>query len=312
MARKKGETKILAGGQALLWEDVRYFLEAARIGSFLKAGQKLGVMHTTVARRVSALEARLKTKLLTRSRAGLALTPAGEDVMDCATRAEYVFLEMERRVLGQDAALRGSLRVAAVDALAVALGPALAAFSQKHPDVTLDIVTDIAAHDLTQREADVALRITSESPPDHLVGRRLGVVSYAAYAARTFDNNTETPTRWIIWGTPQTQARTTKWLQTWGHGAHMSASAGSALIVASMVRAGMGAAWLPCLLADADPALKQIWPPSPALDMDLWALTHPDLKHTARIKTFIAHIAAEILLLQPALRGGSLTSTQNR
>lgn len=303
MAKRKNLVEVLVSGHALLWEDVRYFLEAARSGAFLKAGQKLGVMHTTVARRVSALEARLKTKLFTRSRAGLALTPAGEDVLECATRAEHIFLEMERRVLGQDAALRGSLRVAAVDALAVALGPALAAFSQKHPDVTLDIVTDIAAHDLTQREADVALRITSENPPDHLVGRRLGVVSYAAYVGRPFFNHVEPSTRWIIWGTPQTQARTAKWLQTWGHGAQMVASAGSALIVASMVRAGMGAAWLPCLLADTDPDLKQIWPPSPALDMDLWALTHPDLKHTARIKMFIEYIAAEIVLLQPALRG---------
>jgi molybdenum-dependent DNA-binding transcriptional regulator ModE len=63
------------------WNDVRYFLALARTGSVRAAGTLLGVSHSTVARRVEALEARLGVKLFDRNRDGYLLTSAGNEMM---------------------------------------------------------------------------------------------------------------------------------------------------------------------------------------------------------------------------------------
>jgi DNA-binding transcriptional LysR family regulator len=57
-------------------------------------------------------------------------------------------------------------------------------------------------------------------------------------------------------------------------------------------RAGLGLAALPCFLADSEPALRRVLPLQPALASELWLLTHPDLRRTARVRAFIDHLAA--------------------
>lgn len=59
------------------WDDIRIFLAVARSGQILGAAKRLGINHTTVARRLTALEAALSTTLLTRRTNGSTLTQAG-------------------------------------------------------------------------------------------------------------------------------------------------------------------------------------------------------------------------------------------
>jgi DNA-binding transcriptional LysR family regulator len=56
-------------------------------------------------------------------------------------------------------------------------------------------------------------------------------------------------------------------------------------------RAGLGLAALPCFLADPEPALRRVLPPEPALASELWLLTHPDLRRTARVRAFMETLA---------------------
>jgi DNA-binding transcriptional LysR family regulator len=70
--------------------------------------------------------------------------------------------------------------------------------------------------------------------------------------------------------------------------------------MAGAVEAGLGAGMLLCLLADARPALVQLAPASPALDTEVWILSHPDLRRVMRIRTFVDFLASR-LSQHPAL-----------
>ncbi len=60
------------------WDDVRYFLEVVSCGSLTQAAIRLGVNHTTVSRRISALEDRLGKSLFERSGKGWVIIPAAD------------------------------------------------------------------------------------------------------------------------------------------------------------------------------------------------------------------------------------------
>ena len=103
------------------WDDIRHFLALARTGSVRAAGAALGVSHSTVARRVEALEAQLRTKLFDRHRDGYQLTDAGRLMIDGAERVEYEMAALERGVAGQDERLEGPVRVTCTDPFVAAM-----------------------------------------------------------------------------------------------------------------------------------------------------------------------------------------------
>jgi DNA-binding transcriptional LysR family regulator len=97
------------------WDDVRHFLALARVGSVRAAGSMLGVSHSTVARRVEALETRLGARLFDRHRDGYLLTDAGREMVAGAERVEREMAALERGLAGQDARLEGPVRVSCTD-----------------------------------------------------------------------------------------------------------------------------------------------------------------------------------------------------
>ena len=297
--------------QATDWSDLGSFLAIARAGSLQGAARTLGVNHSTVFRRLNALEARLKVRLFDRSPRGYALTIAGETMLASAARVEDEILGLERRLLGGDVRLAGALRVTTTDTLVHGLlGPHLRAFQAAYPAIELELVTGNAFFDLSKREADVALR-PSRHPGDAMVGRKLGEIAVAVYGARDYLAARGRPsasaaldghalitgdaslghlpaTRWLAERTPPgaTVLRCNSWL--------------SQLAAA---RAGLGLAALPCFLADAAPELIRIMPPESALAGELWLLTHPDLRRTARVRAFMETLARGLRRERSRLEG---------
>ncbi len=74
--------------------------------------------------------------------------------------------------------------------------------------------------------------------------------------------------------------------------------------LAEAVEAGIGIGHLPCFVADARPGLVRLAPPDPAFAADLWLLTHPDLRHAARVRVFLDFLAAEIAAERDRIGGG--------
>ena len=145
------------------WDDVRYFLAAARGGSVRAAAERLGVNHATVLRRIAQLEERLGTQMFEKLPSGYRLTAAGEEVLELAEQMEASSHQLETRVFGRDQSVRGLLRVTLPPFLAThLLMPDLADFARLHPDIEMEIVSTGEVANLTNREADVAIRIVSD------------------------------------------------------------------------------------------------------------------------------------------------------
>src|SRR5690242_14327784 len=107
--------------RSLDWNDLRYFLAVCRAGTLAGAARGLGVRHSTVARRVEALEAALGVSLFKRAPDGFLLTDAAGAIMPFAEEAEGAIAALERHVGGGDERVDGIVRVATTESFSAFL-----------------------------------------------------------------------------------------------------------------------------------------------------------------------------------------------
>jgi DNA-binding transcriptional LysR family regulator len=291
--------------------DLQTLLAIAREGTLAGAARRLRVNHSTVFRRLGAIEARLETRLFERQGGSYVTTAAGEDLLRTAERVEAEVEALERRLSGQDLRLTGSLRLTAPDDLAeVVVMPLLAEFRRGYPDITVEWAVDNRMLNLTRREADIALRPTRR-PPETLAGRRITALASAVYGAADSEAaSPEAPAhgdpaqRWIAWEEGAGPPQVTRWLADRVDRHGIGYRSNSLLNQASAVRAGLGLAVLPCFLGDSDRRLKRLSGPLPELETELWLLTHPDLQRTARIRVLLDLLYDELRAQRPLFEGG--------
>lgn len=265
------------------WNDLRFFATAVRTGSFAAAGRALGVSHTTVSRRIQAMASQLEAPLIEPDAQGIRLTEAGAEVFAAAERCEEELRELELKLASQNQ-LSGSLRVTMVDLLAMLLVDALCRFGRTHPGVTIELNVDHGFSDLSRREADVALRVTKESPSPHLVGWKAGRVHFARYAARALLETGIDPLPRLEWESARR-----------AEPGHVAARSSSGSLLLELCRGGLGAATLPCVVGERDPGLCRV--PGSGTVMDLWVLTHPGLKSNARVRALLDHLHDDLVPL---------------
>ena len=287
--------------QQIRWDDLQIVLAIAETGSLSGASRTLRISHATVFRRLNEMERRLKVTLFERSRTGYIPTLSGDDLAASARRVQSEVNGAERRIIGQDLTLSGSLRITTTDTLfAGLLSPLLASFRQRYPDITVEVVISNQRQSLSRREADIAIRPTRQ-PPETLVGRKLSDISLAIYGQKALWQNAplllNTPLpldpvslQQEAWIGPDVQLGDTA-LEKWMMDKSAAYKLDSMLGMQSAVRHGAGIAVLPCYLADADEALLKLSAPIEALTTPLWLLTHPDLRHVARVRAFMQTIA---------------------
>jgi DNA-binding transcriptional LysR family regulator len=276
------------------WEDYQYFLAVAGGGSVSAAARRLGQSHSTVLRRLDKLEGALDVRLFERFQTGYVLTASGEELLALLAPVAEGMQDIERKLSGQDAALQGTIRVTTTDTLMTLLLPALSEFRQTYPGIQLQVTVNNSFLNLSRRDADVAIR-PSNTPPDNLVGRKLGRLRTAPYAADAYLRRRGPVDGWADheWVAPDdslAHLRQARWLREHVPPERHAISVDSLLGMAAAVEAGLGAGMLLCLLADEKPGLVRLADPDPALDTDVWILTHPDLRRVQRIRVFTAFV----------------------
>jgi DNA-binding transcriptional LysR family regulator len=292
------------------WDDLRYLLAVARGAGLAGAARSLGVNPSTVFRRLNALEAGLGVRLFERRPTGYRTTEAGGDLAAAAERVEAEILALDRRLAGQDARLSGSLRVTAPDDIAETLLMApIARFLAAYPEIRLEVVIDNRMLSLTRREADVAVRPTLE-PPETLIGRKVARLASAVYVAEgaapagraaRADDLDERP--WIAWDEGVGPAAVARWMARRAPRAPVVYRSNSLLNQFAACRAGLGLAVLPTFLGDPEPGLARLLPPQEDLVTDLWLLTHPDLRRTARVRVCLDFLFDALKAARPLLTG---------
>ncbi|PVA11527.1 LysR family transcriptional regulator [Pelagivirga sediminicola] len=271
------------------WDDLRVFLAVARAGSLAGAARRLGVNHSTVFRRIAGLEETLDVRLFERLPTGYALTAAGEETLGIVERIEADVTTLDRTVTGQDLRLSGTVRITAIDMLAFGpLADHLGRFRDMYPGIELEIVVGNETLNLSRRETDIALRI-GNTPPETLVGRRVGQLQFAIYGAADYcaahPGADLTQHDWI--GFDSAHAPLTRQLDKLLPGMRPAVRSNSVACAVRLAKAGIGLAVLPCAVADLEPGLTRVAELPEAFGLDLWLLTHEDLRHTARIRAVL-------------------------
>ncbi len=291
------------------WDDFRLVRAIAETGSLAGAAEQLAVNHSTVFRRLGTLEQQLGARLFERARAGYVPTPMGEEMVRLAEHMADEVLAVERRITGQDLRPSGELRVTTNDTLLVhMLTPIFASFRQAYPEIRLDVVISNQSLSLSKRDADVAIR-ASDRPGDTLVGRRMASIAWGIYGSAAHDIAGPLDPAdfrrhdWIGFSDNLGAIKPAKWLRERVGDEKIIYRVNTVLGLAEAAAAGMGLALLPCFIAAVTPGLVQLMGRQNELESGLWLLTHPDIKATARVRTFMEHAGREIGKLRGRIEG---------
>ncbi len=294
----------------LAWDDFRLVKALADAGSMASAAAALGINHSTVFRRLAQIEEALGAPLFERHRSGYVLTPAGEEMVGLAQRLDADIMAFTRKMAGQEIKPAGELRITTSDSLLLyLLTPMFAKFQQACPDVRLDIVLANQALNLSKRDADVAIRAT-DAAPETLVGRRAARIAWALYGRRSEFQEAGplgpaelTARRWVTLGDHLAGLKVVQAERRLLAPERIVYKLNGVLGLAEAIEAGVGIGHLPCFVGDARPELRRLEAPQPDFAADLWLLTHPDLRRSARVRVFLDFLAAGIKQQRSLIEG---------
>lgn len=283
------------------WNDLRYFLEVARRGKLSSAALRLGVDHTTVSRRITALEASLELDLFDRSGRSYRLTNDGRRLLAHAEKMETGSIELLDAVAPSSAGPEGTVRLATPEAFGSQfIARHAAGFHAHNPGIQLELIAETRMMSLTRREADAAITL-SKAEHGRVHSHKIGDYRLRLYAAPSYlqahppiIRPGDLKDHQFIWyvddllplpqlkmldkmiGAPNVVFRTT----------NVTGQANAAA-------AGLGLALLPCFVGDITPSLTTVLPREISIIRDLWLTVHADaseLPQMLRVKEFLTSL----------------------
>lgn len=290
-------------GPRIPWDDVQFFVAVAQQGAVAKAATHLGVNHSTVLRRLSALEHRLGTRLFERLRDGYALTAAGNELSQRLRSLPDLVEGAHRHALGVAEEIRGPIHLTSSDVVIESvLMPALATFRRRHPGVYVELFSNYRHATLAPHEAEIAVRGADEAPVG-LVSRLVGDIETVLCASPTY-LSVAVPRpwpehRWLALDAALSFAHLQRWMETHVPADRIVARIDSIVGLADAVATGLGIGWIPRPLAQAR-SLVELAPPLDEFRNPIWVLMHPDVRHIPRMQALFKHLV-EALLRSPAM-----------
>jgi DNA-binding transcriptional LysR family regulator len=278
--------------------DLQAVMALVRAGTLAEAGARLALDSSTVFRTIQRVEKGLGQRLFERSRQGY---QPSELALELAAHAEQMETALE---LARSAAqsspeqVSGAVRITSTDTFMHALvAPALRSLQAIHPLLAFDLHTANELSDLTRRDADIALRATKKPPP-HLVGKHIGAVQVALFAARDsgygLDDAAGAP--WIAPDEALPGHPSVVWRKKAYPRVAPAYRVASILTVAELVGQGVGIGVLPLLLARKRDDLVQLGGVLDDAQTELWLLTHPEVRHLRRVGAVFSHLAQHLSL----------------
>src|SRR5690606_20389441 len=164
------------------WDHLRFFLVLARAKTLTNAARLIGVEHSTVARRIQALENTLGTQLFKREATGYELTSEGLALVPRVELMEQSFIQIDKR----NDPLQGRERIGAPEGFGTAcLARLLAEFSQHYPLLTIDLIPVPQAINRANREDDLVIA-TDRHRSCHYIITRLSNYCLKQYGSQHY------------------------------------------------------------------------------------------------------------------------------
>ena len=297
----------------IAWDDLRLFLDVARLGGLTAATATTGVSAATLGRRVGALERQIGEPLFVRSQTGYQLTRAGEELLAHAQDVETAMRALTRWRDGNVG--ERLVRIAAGAWTSHFLSAHINEIWHVGDGIRVELAAAYDKVDIGRRAADIGLR--SARPTEaNLAGRRIGTVAHALYAGLphllreqgTLPGGGSEGVYGLLAGMfvgPSGDAAnvaSARWLMA-HHGDRIGVRGNDVHSVREMVAAGAGLAVLPCFIGDADPRIARIAAPIAELETEQWLVTHQEERHRPEIRRVVDRIAALMKAHAPLFRG---------
>jgi DNA-binding transcriptional LysR family regulator len=271
------------------WNDLRFFIEVTRAKSLSGAASKLGVNHTTVARRIQALEESLAVRLFDKTPAGYRLTTAGSELVRLAERVETACISAQELVAGQNPMLTGAVRLSVPEGFgAHVIARHLAAFRKRYPGIELEIVALPESLSISKREAHIAITL-SEPRVGRLIARTLSDYTMRMYATRGYLRRAPPVARLDDLKRHDLVATIVS-IPEYHFLAEILPDARSRLRFKSInaqlaaVEAGLGMSLIPCYMAARRKGLVAVLPAEATVTHTFWMSMHEDMRHVGRVR----------------------------
>jgi molybdate transport repressor ModE-like protein len=288
----------LCGKATLDWDHLRVFLAVARKGQLLAAARALGLAHTTVSRRLDALEASLGAVLLERRPSGSTLTQAGERLLPAAERMETEILQLASSMREDEAEVAGTVRIGAPDGLGTLfLAREIGRLVERHPALTVELAPLPRTFSLSRREADIAIGL--DRPANgRLIASKLSDYSLGVYASAAYLDRAGTPrdrsdlaAHVVVTGVEDfLYAAALDYATALDDGAGRLFRCASVVGQFEAIRAGVGLGVLHDFAAAGDEGLVRILPEI-GFTRSYWMMTHADTHGVRRVATCRAFLA---------------------
>ncbi|MEJ6006129.1 LysR family transcriptional regulator [Paucibacter sp. AS339] len=281
--------------------DLDVLLALVRGGTLAKAGERLGADASTVFRALQRIERGLGRSLFERSRSGYLASELATQLAEHAEQMEATLEAARASVEAAPAQISGTVRISSTDTVLHALvAPALQTLKDSHPLLNFELHTGNELISLTRRDADIAVRATKRPPP-HLVGRQIGPIRVALYAAkrggvRDYADVEAGRADWVAPDDALPEHPSVLWRKRYFPKATPRCRVGSILSVLELVALGLGVGILPLFLAEGRRDVVRLTEPLDEAETELWLLTHPESRHLRRLATVYAHLGEHLSL----------------
>ncbi|MEC7548279.1 MAG: LysR family transcriptional regulator [Thalassolituus sp.] len=278
------------------WDDLRVAYLVASHGSLSRAGEALGITHSTAQRSVGRLEKALGTRLFIRHQRGYQLTDNGRIL---AERMRPLAAEMQRlcnTLSTSEQTPSGTLRISTVSDFSPFFAPLLHEFRREYPQIRVQIVATDDVLSLAEGGVHAAVRIGAEPEEPDLVARKLLPVGLSFFASQEYADQ---------FGLPQTMAEINhhQWVMPTGDKTKIPAirqlieqvspeqvafQSNSFNDIEAAVRAGMGIGPMSVMTLEPPASgkqalievnLKLVSEPS-----QMWLVYHKDMRQSARVR----------------------------
>src|SRR5579871_1233432 len=280
------------------WETYRSFLAVMNEGSLSAAARKLALTQPTIGRHIDQLESDLAVSLFTRSQSGLMATQAARDLLPHAQAMASAADALVRASSGAESEERGTVRLtASVMIGGEVLPPILTAFREMHPGIAIELVLSDVTADLLRRDADIAVRMV-QPKQEALVARKIGRIALGLFAHRRYLERHGTPrsfddvTHHSLIGFDQETAvvRALRGMGLKLTRDMFSLRCDADLAQMAALRAGYGLGVCQLGIARRDPDLVQVLASEFKFEIEMWLVTHKDLRNVRRTRLLFDHL----------------------
>ena len=276
----------------LNWEDLRFFLRAAQANTLAGTARAMGVEHTTIGRRLNALEKQLGVTLFVRGPRGLSLTQLGKRLLPLVKEVECGVSAVQELAPTQ----RERVRVSMPPGLAGLLMPHLGKLHADHPGVTIETVSSGRSMGLKRGEVDLAIRLLPVSD-ESLIVRQLPDMAWSLYASPVYLKKRPAPRSvddlsghdLIAYGADVAAQPSARWMEARLGQARVVLRANEIDTAITAAVDGAGLAILPCFFADSDARLRRLTSDVLAT-RSMWLVYRSDARVSKAIKTAVKFV----------------------